>query len=381
MDYCWIDDIEQFKRISADWDSALISSEADNPFLLSDFLITWWKYYSKKLTLCFFLVYEDGKIIAGLPLCMSRNGYTEYPGGCVASYTEFLCVQDNQEAIWEIFLKALTERNDWRVVCLKRYNRNRLNVPFLHSLSRLNRSILLDSYRSEYTYIIDIPQNFSKYADSLNSTIRRYIRYSQREFQKMGNISLEHLEENVDLEEWCKKYLEFSISSFKSRNRQSAFCDKDYYLFFKDLIRKFYGLGYLDAYSLNVAGRIAAMHFGYSMKKNLNWFYPTFDVKFSKLHPGHLLLYKLVELGSQRGNKVIDLQSGYVLYKKQWSSRKEEIFTIEIRRNTIRNHIERAVLLGAGRSEFVKMLKRKMHTNILLEKLARKVKAIFKYNY
>ena len=41
----WIENIEEFERIKNDWDAALLSANTDNPFLLSDFIIIWWKHF------------------------------------------------------------------------------------------------------------------------------------------------------------------------------------------------------------------------------------------------------------------------------------------------------------------------------------------------
>jgi hypothetical protein len=92
MECLWIEDIRQFQDIAQEWDEAIVVSGADNPFLLSDFIESWWKYYSKKRRLSIFAIYDRGQIVAGIPLCAKRIHLRKtltHIGGCDANVTHF----------------------------------------------------------------------------------------------------------------------------------------------------------------------------------------------------------------------------------------------------------------------------------------------------
>ena len=78
MNIRWLDKREEFEAIGKEWDNTLLLSKQDNPFLLSGFLLTWWKYYSGNLKLRILVFYQNDKIVGGLPLCQYKNGYLEY---------------------------------------------------------------------------------------------------------------------------------------------------------------------------------------------------------------------------------------------------------------------------------------------------------------
>lgn len=342
MEYRWIAGLDKFKAISADWDRALIASGEDNPFLLSDFLITWCKHYSQDSKLRVFIVYDQDKIIGGLPLCQKKNGYLEYPGGISANYTEFLSLGDKR-VIWEHFFNSLYQLEAWRCLRLRRIRQSRFNISQLKEISFHCKDILMDLHRSEYSYLIKIPENFSEYIQHLPKKLRYYVLRSEREFSRIGIASLVSFKSETAIKRLADIYINFSRASFKARNKRSAFEDKTYCDFFKETISKMHKAGYLDANALSLEGKFIAAHFGYSIGNNLNYIFPAFDIGFADLNPGHLLIYKLIELGVKRKNKIFDLYTGYSFYKEQWCDHKEEVFSLDIRPNRLRGKVERAI--------------------------------------
>ena len=56
-----------------------------------------------------------------------------------------------------------------------------------------------------------------------------------------------------------------------------------------------------------------------------------------------MLIYKLVEMGSKRGNKLFDMYTGYQFYKDQWSDKKDGIVCVEMRPGDIYGRLDRFV--------------------------------------
>ncbi len=375
MEYRWITEINKFQEIAAQWDEALLFSKEDNPFLLSTFLLAWWKYYSASLKFRAFVLYDDKNIVGGLPLCENKNGYLEYPGGITANYTEVMSLKKSQD-LWKYLLEALSRLEGWRCVRLDRIRKSRLNADRINSAVLGQKNILLDLHRSEYSYSINIPENFSDYIRVLPKKLRYYIRRSESEFSKLGKISLCPFKDYDEISALTDTYISFSRSSFKKRNNQSAFENKTYCLFFKELISRMYQSGYLDVKALKLNGRIIAIHFGYSLGNNLNYVFPAFDIAFADLNPGHLLIYKLIELGAKRKNKIFDFYTGYSFYKKQWSDVKEEVFSLDIRPNCFSGKIESIIARQIRSSSIINKSRESIRNSKVLMPLARKIKAL-----
>ena len=73
MNYQWIENIKEFDEIAEAWDQALIKAGSYSPFLLSDFIIRWWKYFSENKHLRIFVLFKNGCIVGGLPLYLKRG--------------------------------------------------------------------------------------------------------------------------------------------------------------------------------------------------------------------------------------------------------------------------------------------------------------------
>ncbi len=124
MTYRWIEDIREFKDIAKDWDDALIASGSGNPFLLSDFIITWWKHFYRGSALRIFFVHNGNKIAGGIPLCIKRGGprygfarMLSHIGGSAANYTEPLYSSLDAPVV-SLLREALSQRRDWDVFYL-----------------------------------------------------------------------------------------------------------------------------------------------------------------------------------------------------------------------------------------------------------------------
>lgn len=376
----WINSIDEFGAISKKWDEAVLASGEDNPFLLSDFIITWWKYYSKEyVKLKIFVLYRNGKMAGGIPLCQNNKGYLEPPGRISANYTECLSVGDSKD-VWESFFNSLSQIDGLRLIRLKRVRKDRIDEEWLKSLASKHTDILIDLYPSGRSYLIDIPEDFTKYIGTLPKKLRYYIRRSEDELFKLGKISIYTVKDCDEIKRLCDIFIDLSRSSFRARKMESAFENNAYCEFFRELMGKFCAAGYLDVNALKLDDRIIAVHFGYSIANNLNYILPAFDAEFSNLNPGHLLIYKLVELGSKRKNNIVDLYTGYQFYKEQWSSRKEDIIGIDIRPNCISSRIRRFVDHHARNSAAIKMVRQNLRKHPLLLDMARRMKRAVQYD-
>ena len=382
MKYKWIENINEFNDIARFWDESLLASKEDNPFLLSNFICTWWKHYSNGLRLRIFLVYKDNNIVGGLPLC-EKNGYMEYPGRWAANYTEFLSIDKNinRQAVWDKFLEALKERKDWKRIYLSRYRLDRLNFYQPNTKQDpVHKGLLFYTSKSEHTYMLEIPDDFSKYIYRLPKTMRYYIRRSEKEFSKLGEIKLCSLKDGGEIDALIDKYIKLSIDSFKRRNKKSSFEDSKYCNFFKELIYGYFKVGYLDANILKLNNKVIAIHFGYSLGNNLNYVFPVFDMDFAQLNPGHLLIYKLVELGSKRGDNLFDLYTGGHLYKEQWSDYKKDVMSVEIRPDTLGSRVKSVANKLINSPLVVKKVKGIIGSSDRLINFGRKVKKLFGNN-
>jgi len=338
----WIEDIEEFKQIAGQWDEALEKSGSENPFLLSDFILTWWKHYRRASALRIFLLYDGDGITGGVPFVMGKNGYLVYVGGVWANYTEVLSTGDGG-LVWDALLEALNVSKEWESVRLPRVRKSGLL-----DMSRMGRfaNLSVRACFSDLSYLIKVPVDFSGYADTLPKKLRYHVRRSEKGFSLMGRLELTTREDCSGADKLFDRFVRMSRDSLKARNERSNFEDERVCVFFRDIVNTMCLAGYLCAHALELDGEPVAIHLGYCVGRNFNYVLPAFDIRYAELNPGHLLIYKLIELSAKRGNEYFDMYSGGSLYKRQWSDVRQEVFTVEIWRNTFANSIRKKLHYG-----------------------------------
>ena len=370
MHWQWITDIREFKRVSEDWDKLLVESEEDNPFLLSAFHIAWWKHVSSGLALRFLIFYENGRIIGGVPLILDKRRNLGFPGGVAANYTEPLCLATQRHIIWQGILEALQQADDWHSFNLERVRRTRFDME------TKDKKILCDIYPAEYAYLAKIPHDFDGFSGKLSQKLRYYVRRSEKEFAKLGKISLYAIKDPVELDAFVDKFFAFSRGSFKRRASISLFENERFCGFFRELVKNFLQVGFLDSQALKLDEKTIAIHFGYSLGKNLNYIFPAFDMDYADLNPGHLMIYKLFELGAKRKNTYFDFYSGYSFYKKQWSDTREDILTLKAYRRSVSGRIDYFLKKKIRKAFPAVKIKEKLRAHQGLFRVAKKIRGL-----
>ena len=353
MKTVWINNPEKFQVIANKWDEALFESCDDNRFLLSFFILIWWKYYAEKREFLIFVVYEKNQIIGGIPLCVEiKNGKRKlvYPGETAANYTEFLSINPKINLL-NLLANELVKRSDWDVLCLDRFRTSKL----IHNSSKaLPSEIRLISYNSSPAYVIDLNKDDILTFSWLPKKLRYYLRKSREGLSNIGNIELVQLTERNEIIRIIDEFYKLGVKSFSSRGKINEFEDEKYKSYFKELLLEYHKNEMLDVNVLYVNDLIIAIHIGYTLTKNLNYVLTTINWEVSELNPGHQLLFELVKLGASRGDQYLDMYTGDVLYKRQWCTEKKSVNKIIIVRDTVMKKVIRNLISFFDHFNFIK---------------------------
>ena len=360
-----IDDIKEFVKIQNEWDKALVDSGADNPFLLSDFIITWWKYYGKNRKLNIFLLSDGKNIIAGMPLFFRRQNFFKtlsYIGGPAANTTHFFSVDKNLNFIEQLFL-ALSQRKGWDIAQLDRVlSTNPLLYELENFRPRTFDNIGYVAYDSDSNGIIDLSDGYDAVQKNLPKRLRRYLSSCRKRAEQIGELRLEEAHGALDVRGLFDTLKTFSIDSFKKRKARSAFNDSRYGDFFAEILEIFDKKDRLDAHRLLAGKEVLAASFGYRFGGGFKWILTAFNPAFSDLRPGHLLINELVRKAAQRGDAYFDMYyGGGLFYKKQWCTRQIPIKRVRFFRKSI---AARAVVLA----------EKKLRLNPYIMNFARRIK-------
>lgn len=338
----WVEDIDEFRRLVVEWDTAVLSSRPNNPFTLSDFITMWWKYRAtgRRLRIC--VISQAGRIVAGLPLCLEQRGmrrYLVHVGGPAANLTQGFAVHPGIDLMSQL-AASLESRNDWDDVLLERVL---LSHPLLRQAevrrgAARNGHLVCEISDAGMNGVIDLRGGYEAVVKHLPERLRRYIRRAQREVVQMGGLGLHRVQGTPQVRDLFREFRKLSIESFSRRDRISAFQDEIWARFFEELLATFEAKGWLDAHRLTADASTLAISFGYRFGEGFQWILTTFNPEFAHLRPGHLLIDALVKEAIQRGDPWFDMFSGGELfYKQQWCTEQIPLRQLLVYRDTVLN--------------------------------------------
>ncbi len=342
MKYHWVEDIEEFCKIARDWDEALIASGTYNPFLLSDFIITWWKYFNNNFALKIFVVYDDNKISGGIPLYIKRYGIQclgtrimYYIGGPLANYTEPFYIGPGSK-ILTLFTEALEDKTDWDAIYLPNVRTENRFISDYQKRGNDKRFIFY-VIQDHFNLTIDLSAGKEKYMAAISKKLKKDLRQKRKHAIKdYGEIRFQRIKGQEGVGRYLDVYTKFSLNTFDERNRKSSFEDKRYGNFLKEFFFIMDQKDRLDTYVLFAGDKILAIIFGYRLGQGFNWALTSFNYEYKYVRPGYLLVEELINEIIRRGETFCNCYGYESFYKSQWCNKCSPLFRFIIMRRSFR---------------------------------------------
>lgn len=337
MEFYWIEDPNEFKEISVRWDKFLIEEKAHNPFLLSDFILTWWKYYQKGRQFRFLVFYDNNQIQGGIPLYLGqrkwKHGFLRtltYVGDGTANYTE---PHISQRMSVSLFIEALKQRNDVDLIYLTDVRHSHFLVSELQKPSSAER-FRVQAIQDHYNWAIDLSGGVELFLKKLPGKLRRDIRSCRRRAVKeLGKVDLIRLFGEEEIRKCFEIYISLSQESFKKRGEKSACLDTRYAHFFRDFFMLMEKNQRFDAHILKAGEEILAISFAYRFGKGFNWVLTTFNYQHRHLSPGYLLIEELIREVQKRGESYYNWYGYKTFPKHQWCNLKKPLYRVKLFKN------------------------------------------------
>jgi len=344
MDYSWVEDIKEFSAIACEWDTALIGSGNYNPFLLSDFIITWWKHFNNGLKLRIFIIYNSGEIVGGMPLFMRKNGCSDsfarilhYLGGPAANYTEpFYATEETK--ILPLLEDALAKRNDWDVLYLTDVRAgNRLIGEYRSNVVKSHFMLYLS--QDHMNWAIDLSLGKENYFAGLSKKLMGDLRRKRKHLiNNHGELKLKEIKGKEGVERYFDFYAEFSVRAFSARNRRSILENKRYIAFLREFLVLMDQNQRLDTHALVARDKVMAVSFGYRFGKGFNCVLTSFNYEYKHFRPGYLLIEELVKEICNQGETYYNWYGHAQFYKSQFCNMQTPLYRFLMVKRTVRGY-------------------------------------------
>lgn len=369
MEYRCIIEINKFKDIAGQWDKALIASGEDNPFLLSDFIVTWWKYYHAGKKLIIFTGYDNGRLVCGIPLCIVRKGARNilgHVGAHTANLTHYFSLKEGFNFM-ENLLVSLRDNREWDILVLDRVLDSNAIISQCRDLS--SDRIRCHINNAGFDGIIDLTRGYDFVMHNLSDRLRRYLQSGKKKALLMGELRLQVVSGSQGVRRIFSEFRDMSIRSFRARGALSAFERNEYSDFFAELLEVFSANVRLDAHRLCAGDNTLAISFAYRFGKGFKWVLTAFNPDFSGLRPGHILIDALIQEAIAKGDPYFDMYyGGELFYKQQWCNKMLPLKKVTVYRDNLLNRLYIGLENGLRSNRLVMYPAKKIRNFITLNK-------------
>lgn len=322
-----------FEQLSAEWDALARRGMTDTPFQHLAYQRAWWHHLHPSEGSLHTAVARDADgALRGIG-CFYRTGDgTVHFNGCVeeTDYLDLIATAEDAEAVWTAVFACLLsdEFPAWR--CLDLCNVPEAS-PTRTILPRLaeDHGLSFDESVHEVCPVIQLPETFDAYLDSLESKQRREI---QRKLRRADGLGLDVVtvgpEDDVDA----------AVDEFLELLQKSMFEKRDWLnegrrAVFHEAARAAQEAGTLQLMFVAVNGEKGAALFNFDYKDRI-WVYNSgLDPQaFSALSPGVVLTAKAIERAIEDGRSSFDFLRGSETYKYRFGAEDTYIYRLQMAR-------------------------------------------------
>jgi CelD/BcsL family acetyltransferase involved in cellulose biosynthesis len=358
-----ISDNAGFEALRRDWQD-LAGRGQSSIFMTWEWQYLWWKHYGKGQQLCIFVVRDEARVVAILPLYVQRArvlGVVSVrilrnvgTGGDTApDDLDPLVDTHYEEGAAEMLAQSLVRtRREWDLLRLADLNaRSGWGQAILRVASSQGWRARTSSAEISY---IDLPKTWDEYLASTSSDRRALIRRQRRLILALPQARMFAWDGALNIEAGIQRLIELHHMRWQALDESHAFSSEDYCNFHGEIMRTCAAAGSLRLYCLEVNDSIIAMLYCYRHGNGIYYFQGGFDPAYSKQSAGAVLMGFAIESAIGEGAGIFDMLRGQYEHKRRWAKQSRQTSTIEAHRWTA------ASLCYALRRELLPAIKRRL---------------------
>ena len=290
----------------------LLRNGVDTLYLTRPFLQTWWETlgYGDLLLVA---AERDGELVALAPLYQD-DGEVAFLASSKADHLDF--VGDvSDPTILDALLETAIERTPGFVSF--RFERitgaSATGAQLEDAAARLGLDFWIRT--EELGAAVDLRDP----ARVRRSLTRKKLRNHENFFRRRGTLSVAHLKNDAALP-YVDDFFEQHIGRWGATPRSSGFTLPEHREFYRHLLERFAGAGWLWYSRLECSGRAIAAHYGFSYGGCFYWDKSVFAADAARHSPGTILLKHLILAALDSGLSEFDLGRGSDAYQLRFAT-------------------------------------------------------------
>lgn len=273
-----INNTEQFRALKNDWNKLVEHSIHPQPFLLWEWVFTWWEVYQKpKYKLLILAVYDEKQLIAIAPFYTDNNHWLVHSrlrmlgegeareDEVVSHYPDVIALDSHRaESVKALVGYLLNHEKEWSFGQFRFMLGDSLLNEMQQQISQQYDHYTVSSSQS---YAIQLPPTPEEYVASLSRSMRKQFRSRLNRMQSSGEIEIRSAQDYDDPHEAMDILERLHRARWESREKGSIFDSLSFKAFHKSLLNRLLDQGIIDIRVMYHNGEAVAAVHNFNFKK------------------------------------------------------------------------------------------------------------------
>ncbi len=337
---------DELLRLKADY-IAFTRRIVDVPIFLDwHWIITWLRFYNRRLSPWVLVAREESGQIAGIapwmvvtqrwgPLRLRQVNFIG--AGDIFPCHLTVLVDENQRAqISNDFLSYLnSHQRQWDVVDL---DSAASACAFRQNIGAACGRVF--EKRSFNCHFISLPDSWQSYHKSLSKKLRRNLRYYHRRLQRenTGAIAFHRITAEAELKGAMDGLIAMHHKRWHLKGQVSAFDERRFEGFHREMSRVALERGWLRFFQLKVDDQVIAALYAFRYRDVFYVYQMGFDPSWGRYSPGRLLTAHVIQAAIKEGARVFDWLRGEQQFKRAWANNMHVNYRLLLS-NNLRGHL------------------------------------------
>jgi CelD/BcsL family acetyltransferase involved in cellulose biosynthesis len=311
--------------------NALASQGTSTIFQTYQWHRSWWNTYGSRFEPLFVTVSNGQSTIGVAPLYAEEtaagNRVIRFIGGTRADYCDLLA-GGSAETIGAI-VGGLSDYHGWDLLDLGGIPSESASVPALKARCEaagfrvmvhdefVCPSLVLRGHEVAARRLLDKPS----------------LRRRQRYFERCGRLEVKDLTAAADIDPHLERFFEQHAARWRMTNAPSLFHDAANRAFYRELMLRLDGTGWLLFTAIQFEDRPIAFHYGFDFNDTLLYYKPSFDPELAAHSPGLVLVRHLIARALEGGRRELDFTIGDEPFKRRFTNTTRKTVNVQIFRN------------------------------------------------
>ena len=332
-----------------DWNRLFAQASAQNPFLMWEWMASWWRHFGAGKRLHLLLVRREGELIGIAPFYQReiRIGGISFRAlsflGDEAVGSDHLdllsrsgCEDEVAEAIAQTWLNA---RRDWDFVALRHSAEASPHVARLLRLSEEGWRV--QRQEGELCPFLRLEPTWEAFLNQRSASMRYTIRRKIRNLEKEHPVEFVMIEDLHEGRSGMERLISLHQKRWGDRGGSDAFVSEIKLPFHRETAEAFFQKGMARLFFLKVEGETVAALYGFLIGRRFFYYQAGFDPSWKGKSVGLVLMAKCIETAIAQGWSEFDFLRGPEEYKSHWTSEQRKTWRLTLAPPGLKNDLYR----------------------------------------